>query len=70
MTFALSWGLLATFRWYLKERLRASSTAPSVEEGERLTALETRIGELEERVDFTERLLAQYREKDRLGPGA
>jgi Tfp pilus assembly protein PilN len=37
---------------------------------ERLQHLEqsqTRVGELEERVDFTERLLAQGREPDRLG---
>jgi hypothetical protein len=37
---------------------------------ERLQHLEqsqTRVGELEERVDFTERLLAQGRESDRLG---
>ena len=30
-------------------------------------ALQNRLGELEERVDFTERLLAKYREADRLG---
>jgi hypothetical protein len=30
-------------------------------------AMQNRLGELEERVDFTERLLAKYREADRLG---
>ena len=30
-------------------------------------ALQNRVGELEERVDFTERLLAKNREGDRLG---
>ena len=33
-----------------------------------LAAMQNRMGEMEERVDFTERLLAQYREADRLGP--
>jgi hypothetical protein len=39
--------------------------------GELRQALETmqsRLGELEERVDFTERLLAKQREADRLAP--
>jgi len=30
-------------------------------------AMQTRVGELEERLDFTERLLAQHREANRLG---
>ena len=33
-----------------------------------LAATQNRLGELEERLDFTERLLAKYREADRLGP--
>ena len=33
-----------------------------------LDELKRRVGELEERVDFTERLLAQKRESDRLQP--
>ncbi|HEX9580740.1 MAG TPA: hypothetical protein VF970_06510 [Gemmatimonadales bacterium] len=71
MAFALAWGGLATFRWYVKEKLRASSGtvgAGAAEQAERLAHLEGRIGELEERVDFTERLLAQYRENNRVGP--
>ena len=32
--------------------------------------LHHRVGELEERVDFAERLLSQRREPERLGPGA
>ncbi len=35
---------------------------------EAFTAMQNRMGEMEERLDFTERLLAQYREADRLGP--
>jgi hypothetical protein len=37
--------------------------------GEELHELRTRVAELEERLDFTERLLAQQREPERL-PGA
>lgn len=33
-------------------------------------ALRGRVAELEERLDFAERLLAQHREPERLGPGA
>lgn len=35
---------------------------------ERSTTLEQRVAELEERVDFAERLLAQQRERGRLAP--
>jgi hypothetical protein len=70
MTFALGWGVLATMRWYVKQRLRARQAEQREEPGiesERLAALEGRIAELEERVDFTERVLAQQREAGRLG---
>lgn len=44
------------------------SESPSSEE---LEALQHRVAELEERVDFAERLLAQQRDADRLArPGA
>jgi len=33
-----------------------------------LDALQNRLGELEERLDFAERLLTKYRESDRLEP--
>lgn len=36
---------------------------------DRLEGAELRMAELEERVDFTERLLAQGREQARIGPG-
>jgi hypothetical protein len=45
--------------------------APDKESGElrqALEAMQNRLGELEERVDFTERLLAAHREADRLEP--
>jgi hypothetical protein len=35
---------------------------------EALDAMQNRLAELEERVDFTERLLAKNRDADRLGP--
>lgn len=53
---------------------RASGRALPTSEGESgelrrtVDALQNRLGELEERVDFTERLLAQSREAGRLGP--
>jgi hypothetical protein len=55
-------------------KLRASVRTlppPDAELGElrqALNAMQNRVGELEERVDFTERLLAQNREADRLRP--
>jgi len=36
---------------------------------ENLAAVQHRVAELEERVDFAERLLAKHRESDRLGQG-
>ena len=36
---------------------------------DRLMGLESQVGELAERLDFTERMLAQRREKERLQPG-
>ena len=53
-------------------KLRASVRTPpdsGPEVGElrqALNATQERLGELEERVDFTERLLARHRESDRL----
>ena len=33
-----------------------------------LDGVQNRLGEIEERLDFTERLLAKHRDADRLGP--
>ena len=57
-------------------KLRASTrvlppAAPDPETGElrqAVDAMQNRIGELEERLDFTERLLATHRDADRLEP--
>jgi hypothetical protein len=53
--------------------LMRGSASPEVQRlNERLDAVEdhvARLGELEERIDFTERLLSRQREKDDLAPG-
>ncbi len=69
MGFALCWGLIGTVRWYLKERLQAESERDSLtgNNGESVRALEDRIVELEERVDFHERAISQQRNE--LGSG-
>jgi len=59
MVFALGWGVLGTVRWYLGQKLRADRADGALPEGSRVAALETRVGELEERLDFAERLLAR-----------
>jgi hypothetical protein len=49
---------------------RAAIGSPQVAElTERLEQMEQQLGELAERMDFTERLLTQQRERDRLGKG-
>ena len=45
-----------------------SSDGETAELRQEIDALQNRLGELEERVDFTERLLAKQREADRLAP--
>jgi len=52
----------------IKERLEQQ--AALLEEAQsNLAHQSTQLGELQERVDFTERLLAQARERSPLGPG-
>ena len=55
----------------LRMRRRGSQDSePEIAEvQENLAALQHRVAELEERVDFAERLLAKQRESDRLGQG-
>lgn len=58
----------------LLAKTRASVPTQPSSEGEpgelrnALDAMQNRLAELEERVDFTERLLAKHREADRLAP--
>jgi hypothetical protein len=50
---------------------RAAIGSPQVVElTERLEQMEQQLGELAERMDFTERLLTQQRDRDRLGKGS
>jgi len=63
--FALCWGVIGTVRWYLKERLEAESQRDSLTgtDIESIRALEDRLVDLEERVDFHERVISgQLRE--------
>ena len=49
---------------------RAAIDSPETAQlAERLEQLEQQLGELSERMDFTERLLTQQRDRDRLGKG-
>ena len=69
MVFALAWGVLGTFRWYAKEKLKIErSNAPPAADDDRLAAVESRVQELEERLDFAERLLTQAKQ-NQLNPG-
>jgi hypothetical protein len=54
----------------IAHRIANRSRAHDGEETERLAALESRLAEVEERLDFTERLLASAREKESLPEGA
>jgi hypothetical protein len=47
---------------------KPKKAALGVEERESLEELRHRVGELEERVDFAERLLAKQRDAERLAP--
>lgn len=60
VTFALPTGR----SWIRQVSKRAGHEAANTEA--RLTAMQDRISELEERVDFAERMLARQREPDRL----
>ena len=71
---------LAILGWRRSRALKAAPTLSSGEyQAERVAELESRMAEmesqqgrmaeLEERLDFTERMLAQHREAPRVGPG-
>lgn len=69
MGFALAWGVIGTARWYLKERLESESKLHSLSGAdiETMHALEDRIVELEERVDFHERVIDGHRKELKSG---
>ncbi len=56
-------------RLRLRRRGALDADPEIVELQENLAAMQHRVAELEERVDFAERLLAKHRESDRLGQG-
>jgi hypothetical protein len=51
----------------LARRIGRDGPSGAAQDGE-IAELRTRVSELEERLDFTERMLAQSREPDRLQP--
>jgi hypothetical protein len=53
----------------LARRIEAGVGAKEAVPPEELEELRQRVGELEERVDFTERVLARQQEPERLGKG-
>ena len=71
--FAAFWGVIGTGKWYLRERLKAQEQGGrglGDEAADRIAGLEHRVAELEERLDFTERVLAREREQGHLPGGA
>ena len=69
MGFALSWGVIGTIRWALNERFKAEARRDSLAgpDVELIHVLEDRIAELEERVDFHERVIDGQRKELRPG---
>jgi hypothetical protein len=55
--------------WKARQRASAASDTDVDELRQSLEAMQHRVSELEERVDFAERLLAKQRDSDRLGQG-
>ena len=64
----LSKALAAVLRAYAARIDRSGKTEDDPQLAETVEALRRRVGELEERVDFTEPVLAKQREADRLAP--
>ena len=71
---------IATFGWIasralrplgeaLARRISAGKGGPNADDEVRLADLATRLNELEERLDFTERVLLQERQAGELGQG-
>ena len=65
---SLGRALAAVLRAYAARIDRSQRTQGDPQLAETVEALRQRIGELEERVDFTERVLAKQREAERLAP--
>lgn len=56
-------------RWGRRGREESGSDTDVDELRQSVETMQHRVAELEERVDFAERLLAKHRESDRLGQG-
>ena len=56
--FVAFFGVMGTVRWYLGQKLKQQVPSGQVDPA-RLLDVEARVAELEERVDFTERVLAR-----------
>ena len=65
---SLGKALAALVRAHAARIDRSQPAAENPQLGQRLEEMNLRLGELEERVDFTERLLAKHRDGERLAP--
>jgi len=68
IVFAVALAQIVVVKMRASVRVPPPSDNASGELRQALEAMQSRLGELQERVDFTERLLAQHREADRLAP--
>lgn len=66
--FAVAIAQIVVVKMRASVRIPPSSDKEIGDLREAFDAMRARVGELEERVDFTERLLAKHRDADRLGP--
>jgi hypothetical protein len=65
--FAVAIAQIVVVKLRVSYRKLPASDSETGELRQAFEAMQTRVGELEERLDFTERLLAQHREANRLG---
>ena len=61
-------GLSSFFRARARDGYPLSSGGPDPALARTVDELQNRVGELEERLDFAERMLSSHRENERLGP--
>jgi hypothetical protein len=66
--FAIALAQIVVVKMRASSRIPPSSDAEIGELRQALDATQNRVGELEERLDFAERLLATHREADRIEP--
>ncbi len=60
------WAVLTAVRVWLRRMERGPQVPPDADVRETLQRLSGEVAELQERVDFTERMLARQKEADRL----